>query len=103
MPFEAVDTAFDRVPLTVVDRVELRRPTATGAAFLAVVGLVNLVRDGAEDAASSQVGAVLARGVRLVRADPPRPGAGPARPQARNPDTVQDGLELRGVTSLAPR
>ncbi|GGT59951.1 hypothetical protein GCM10010271_73980 [Streptomyces kurssanovii] len=86
--FEAVNPALDRVPLAVVNRVELRRPAAERAAFLPVAGLVGLVRDGAADTAPSQVGAVLARGVRLVRADPSWPSAGPARPQPGNPDAA---------------
>lgn len=55
--------------LAVVDRVEARRPATAGAPLPAVAGLVGLVGNGAADPASAQVGAVLAGGVRLVRAD----------------------------------
>lgn len=79
-----------------------RRPAALRAAFLPVAGLVGLVGYGAADAAS-QVGAVLAGSVRLVRANPPGPGAWPARPQPGNPDTAQDGRELREVAPLPRR
>ncbi|MFF7888125.1 hypothetical protein ACH40F_58875, partial [Streptomyces sp. NPDC020794] len=65
---EAVDPALDRVPLTVVNLVELRRPATTGAELLGVADVVCLVRDGAADAASPQIGAVLAGGVSLIGA-----------------------------------
>ena len=100
MPLEAVDAAFHGVPLAVVDRVELRRAATVRAAPFAVADLIGRVRDGATDATPSQIGAVRPRGIRLIRADPPRPGTRAARPQARNPDTAQDDLELRAVTSL---
>src|SRR4051794_9794205 len=92
------------MPLRVVRRVELRRPAAAGAAFLAVAGVVGLVRDGAADTASAQVGAVLAGGMRFVGADPI--GANtrrPARPQPGDPDAAQDDLELRAVAALSGR
>lgn len=100
---EAIDPAFDRVPLPIVDLVELRRPATVGAALLAVADLVGLVRDRAADPASPQVGAVLARGIRLVRPHAIGPGAGSARPDAGHADGLQDGLELRGVPALPGR
>jgi hypothetical protein len=66
VPLEAIDPALDRVPSLVVLGVELGRSATTGAALLAVGRLVDLVRDGAADAAPAQVGAVLAGGVRLI-------------------------------------
>lgn len=65
-----------------------------GAALLAVARLVGLVRDGAADVAAAQVGAVLAGGLRLVRADPVGADARPARPEARHTDSLQHRLEL---------
>jgi hypothetical protein len=100
VPFETIDAALDRVPSLVVLRVELRRTAAAGAAFPSVAGLVGLVRDGAANATSAQLGAVLPGGVRLISAHPPRPGARSAGPQPGHPDAAQDNLELRGVPAL---
>ncbi|GAA1281699.1 hypothetical protein GCM10009646_81140 [Streptomyces aureus] len=66
MPLETIDATFDRVPSLVVLGVGLGRPAAASAESLAVAGLVGLVRDGAANPASAQVGAVLAGGVRLI-------------------------------------
>src|SRR3954447_4002410 len=78
VPLEAIDAALDRVPRLVILRFELRWPAAARAAFLAIAGLVDLVRDGASDPAAAQVGTVLPRGVPLVGAHPPGSGARPA-------------------------
>lgn len=91
------------MPSLVVRQVELRRPTAAGAAFLAVAGLVGLVRDGAADTASAQVGAVLAGGVRLVGTHSIGASTRPARPQPGDPDAAQEDLELWGVAALSGR
>lgn len=101
VPFEAVDSALDRVPSLVVLWVELRRPAAARSALLAVACLVGLVRDGAAGPAPPQVSAVLPRGVRLVGAHTIGSGARPARPKTRDTDLVQDRLELRGIAALA--
>lgn len=103
VPFEAINAALDRVPGLVVLRVELWRPTATRAAFLAVTGLVGFVRDGAPDPAPPQVSAILPGGVRLVGAHAIWPGARPARPKTRDTDLVQDRLELWGIAPLPSR
>lgn len=93
--FEAVDAAFDRVALAIVDLVELRRATAARAELLAVADVVDLVRDGAADAATPQVGTVLAGGVRLVGADPVRACTRSAWSGTGDADLLQDRLELR--------
>ncbi len=75
-------------------------PTAPTASVLAVGRLVLLFRDDGLDAASAQVGAVSAGGVRLV----PGHGGGPgARAADGHPDTDlgQDGNELRAVGGLS--
>lgn len=100
VPFEAIDAALDCVPSLVVFRVEFRRTAAAGAAFPSLAGLVDFVRDGAANATSAQVGAVLAGGVRLIGAHPPRPGARSAGPRPGHPDEAQEDLELRGVRAL---
>lgn len=89
--FEAVDPALDRMTFAVVDRVEARWPAAAGAELSAVARLVGLVRDGAADPASAQIGAVPAGGVRLVRPDPIGADTWPAgdRGGARGPSPVR--------------
>ncbi|GAA4100120.1 hypothetical protein GCM10022284_43550 [Streptomyces hundungensis] len=82
MPLEPVDPALDRVALAVVDRVAMRWPAAAGAEVAAVARLVGLVRDGAADLASAQLGAVSSGSVRLVRSHPIGPDAWPARTDA---------------------
>ena len=72
VPFEVIDAALDRVPSLVVLRVALRRTAAAGAEFPSVAGLVGFVREGAANATSAQVGAVLPGGVRLISTHPPR-------------------------------
>ncbi|GGU47293.1 hypothetical protein GCM10010289_79820 [Streptomyces violascens] len=59
VPFEAIDSALDSVPLAVVGLVELRRAASAGAELLAVADLVTLLRDRAADPVSAQVSAVL--------------------------------------------
>src|SRR2546430_13216456 len=56
---EPVDPAFDRVAQLVRVRVERRRAASDAAFVLAVADLVDFLRDGAGDLASSQVGAVV--------------------------------------------
>ncbi|GAA3916687.1 hypothetical protein GCM10023084_79760 [Streptomyces lacrimifluminis] len=99
MALEPVDSALHRV----AGLVELRPPATAGTALLAVGDLVALLRDRAADAALAQVGTVRAGAVRLVGANPVRPGARAARPEPGYPNTPQDHLELRGVTALSGR
>jgi hypothetical protein len=101
--FEAVDPALDRVPSLVVLGVELGRSATARAALLAVGRLVSLIRDGASDSASSQVGAVLAGRVRLVCTDPVGPGSGLSGARVGDTNFLQDRFELRGVTALSGR
>ncbi len=89
--------------LAVVDWVEKWRPAATGTALPAVVCLVGLVRDGATDPASAQVGAVLAGGVRLVGPHAIRADAWPTRSDAGHADLFQHGFKLRRVSTLPCR
>lgn len=102
-PLEAVDPTLDRVALTVVDRVELRRLAAARAALFAVARLVDLVRDGAADPSATQVSAVLAGGVRLISTHPIGADARSARPDAGHADLPQHGFELRRVAALPGR
>lgn len=62
----ARDAALDRAPGLVVLWVELRWPATAGPALLAAADLVGLVRNGAADTATPQVGVVLAGRVRPV-------------------------------------
>jgi hypothetical protein len=101
VPFEAIDAALNRVPGLVVLGIELGWSAAMGATLLAVVGLVGLVRDGAADTAPAQVGTVLPGRVRLVAADPIGSSPRPTGTKAGDANLPQDGLELRGVTSLS--
>lgn len=86
---EVVYPALDRMALAVVGRVEARRPAATGTEPSAVARLVGFVWDGAANPAATQVGAVPAGGVRLVRADPVGADAWP-------------GLARYGADTLSP-
>jgi hypothetical protein len=88
------------VALLVDLAVEGGRPAAGAAFVLAVADLVGFFRDGAGDPAAAQVGAVGAGAVGLVTQCPVRASAGAAGSQPGDPDTVQDGLELRAVAPL---
>lgn len=89
------------MPLAVVDRIEAWRPASAGAKLPAVARLVGLVRDGAADPETTQVGPVpVGGGVRLVGADSIWSDAGPARPETRHADSLQYGFELRRVPAL---
>lgn len=73
---------------------------ATARAFLLAVGcLVDLLRDDTADAASPQVGAVRAGGVRLVGGDRAGPGAR-AADRSANPDALQHRDEAGVVGGL---
>ncbi|GGS74794.1 hypothetical protein GCM10010222_14810 [Streptomyces tanashiensis] len=97
VPLETGDPTLDRVALTAVDWVELRRPAAARAALFAVARLVDLVRDGAADPSATQVSAVPAGGVRLISTHPIGADARPARPDEGHADLPQHGFELRRV------
>lgn len=99
VPLEAVDSAFDSVAFATVGLV--RWPAAAHATLLSVADLVGLLRDGAADAASAQVGAVRARAVRPIRADLVGLGARASRTDARDTDAVEHILELRAVMAVA--
>ena len=92
--------ALDRVAFAVVALVELWRPTASGAEFLAVANPVRRDRNGRLDTASSQAGPVAAGVVRLVGPHPVRSAARPADAYAGHSDALQDGLELGAVVPL---
>lgn len=64
-------------------------------------GLVLPVGDGGLDAALGEPGPVRAGGIPLVREDPVRAGAGPARAWPGDPDLVQDLGEQARVGGLA--
>lgn len=100
---EVVYPALDRMALAVVGRVEARRPAATGTEPSAVARLVGFVWDGAANPAATQVGAVPAGGVRLVRADPVGADAWPGRPDMGQTHFLQYGFELRRVAALPGR
>lgn len=95
----AVDSAFDSVAFATVGLV--RWPAAAHATLLSVADLVGLLRDGAADAASAQVGAVRARAVRPIRAEPVGLGARASRTDARDTDAVEHILEPRAVMAVA--
>lgn len=97
---EPVDPAFDRVPGFVVLVVEGRRPPAGLPAAFAVGGLVGRLRDRAADSALSKAGPVGAGRIRHVAPHPQRTDTGTARSGAGHPDGIQDGGELRTVTTL---
>lgn len=103
MPLETVDPALHGVALAVVDRVEAGWPAAPGAELLAVACLVGLVGNRAADPAATQVGAVLAGGVRLVRPHTIRAYPRAARPDPGHADLCQYGFELRRVPTLPCR
>lgn len=100
MPFQAIDPALHCVAFLVVLLVEGRRPTAPTPELLSVANLVGLLRDGALDPASAQVGAVGARAVGFVGADLVRFGAWPSWPGAGNADAFEDWLELWAVVPV---
>lgn len=100
MTLEAIDPALDRVARAVVLAVELRRTPTPGTELLAVADLVLLLRDGAADAASSQVGAVLPGAVCLVGTHFVGPFARTPQALAGHADTLQDRFELRGIAAL---
>lgn len=101
VPFQPVDPALHRVALLVVLLVEGRRPAASGAELLAVADLVVLLRDGASDPASAQVGAVRARAVGFVGTNPGRFGARSSGTGAGDADAFEDRLELRTVVPVS--
>src|SRR5659263_403510 len=77
---ELVDGPFDGVAFLVPFGVEGRGSAALGTAGLAPGYLVRWLRDRRADVPAAQHSADLARGVRLVRQDPIRAGAGPTDP-----------------------
>lgn len=95
---EAVDGAFDGVAFLVALAVEAGRSTASGTSVLAVSLLVEAFGDRVRDAASSQVAAVSARRVRLVRQDLVRSGSRPADSGSGHRYLLQHPLELGSVT-----
>ncbi len=101
MSLEAVDAALDRVALFVVFPVELRWSASAGAEVLAVADLVRLLRDGAGDPASVQVGAVGAGSVGLVAPDLVRSGSRPSGAWAGYSDLLQDRAEVGTVVPVA--
>lgn len=96
---QPVDQVFDGVAFFVEVGVVADGPPAPAASFLAVGGLVLLLRNDCLDVVFAQVGAVGAGRVDLVRGDRTRPGAGPADRQA-DANLVQYGDELRAVRGL---
>ncbi len=97
---EPVDAALHRVALLVDLLVERRSATTARTAVLAMADLVGLLRDGAPNATSPQVGTVGAGTVRLVRQHPIRTSPCPAPTGTGHPDPLQDRLELRRVAPL---
>ena len=100
MASEAVDAALHGMPAAVVDRVEGGRPAATAATPAPVTGMVSRLGNGAGDLAPPQVGADGAGGIRLVGADPLRPGPGSATIRPGDADTGHHRLEVRGIPGL---
>src|SRR5690349_21400840 len=101
MAFQSVDPALHRVALLVVLLVEGGRPTASGAELPAAAYLIGFLRDGASDPASAQVGAVRARTVGFVGADPARFRAWSPGTCAGDADAFEDRLELRTVVPMS--
>src|SRR4029453_18195844 len=66
-----------------------------------VGGLIILLRNGADNPAATQVGAVGTGAVGLVGQHPIGPRAWPPRAQPRHPDPAQHRRELGAVTALA--
>lgn len=97
---QLVDHALDGVAALVQVRVMGDAPIAPAALLLPVRGLVPLLRDDGLDTVSAQVGAVGARGVRLLSGYSGRPGARAAHGQP-DTDLLQDGDELRAVGGLS--
>lgn len=100
MAFQPVDAALHSVALLVVLLVEGRWPATSGAELLAVAYLIGLLRDGASDPASAQVGAVGARAVGFIGADPGRFGARSSGTGTGDADAFEDRLELRTVVPV---
>lgn len=98
VPFQAVDSALNRVPGLVVLTVEGWRPPAGLPAALAVARLVGGFRNRAPDPALSQVGPVGSGRIRFVAPHSQRADTGTARPDTRHSDAVQDGGELGTVS-----
>lgn len=98
--FELVDAALDRVPLPLHLTVERWGTSTSRASSAAVRELIGRDRDRRSDATSTQVGAVGAGTVGLVRPHPHRPGAGPTRSEPRHPDPLEYRGELRTVAVL---
>jgi hypothetical protein len=97
---EPVEAAFDDVAALVDDRVE-GGWASSGAAAAGPVGLlVDPLRDGRLDAATSQVGPVRAAGAALVGQHSGRPGRWPARPGPAELDCVQDLREAGRVVDV---
>src|SRR4029078_2479998 len=74
---------------------------SVAAAVVAVPLLVGLLRDGARDAASSQVGAERAGAVGLIGDDLVGSSRGPALAGAWDADAFQDGACAGAVVALA--
>lgn len=98
--FQPVDPALHRVAVLVVLLVEVRGPAASGAELGAVAYLVGLLRDGAVDPASAQVGAVRARAVGFVGTNPGGFGTRTSGTGAWDADAFEDGLEVRAVVPV---
>src|SRR4051794_4121748 len=84
--FERVDAALHAVTLFVGVLVERRSATTARTTVLAVADLVCLLRNGAPDAPSPQVGAISAGTVRLIRQHPVRARPRPAPTDAGHVD-----------------
>src|ERR1022692_3982497 len=97
---ELAEGALDGVALLIGGRVEGSRPPALAAAPEPVAGLVSGFGDSRFDAASAQVNADRAAGVRLVAQDPPRPGPGTAGPAPRDLQPVHQRDEGQGIMTL---
>lgn len=92
--------ALHGMPAAVVDRVEGGWPAVTAAASAPLTGMVSRLGNGAGDLAPPQMGADGAAGIRLVGADPLRPGPGSATIRPDDADTCHHRLEVRGIPGL---
>ncbi|WP_262009830.1 hypothetical protein [Streptomyces sp. FIT100] len=99
VPLELVDPALDGVPLLVVVLVERQRLSTSRAALLPVADSVRGVLNRRFDAASAQIGAILAAVVRLVGTHSIRLLAWPSRTEPGHPG-FKHRLELRGIAPL---
>lgn len=98
---ESGDAAFDAVALSVCLGVETGRATSSAPSPEAVTDLARRLWDDGPDAASTEMRADRAGGVRPVREDERRSSPWSPKSCSWNPDSGHDCLKGRGVTGLA--